>query len=342
MLKIHSNHDLLPYNTFKLRARAAQFCELTDINQLVHIYTQPDFHPETTIWLGSGSNVLFMEDYEGLVVHMANKGFQEIYRSNSKVLIEVQAGEIWHDFVIKTISMGLSGLENLSLIPGTVGAAPVQNIGAYGVEVKDYIDSVRCFDLEKYEFVELANENCLFNYRDSIFKHGGKKRYVIVSVTFALNTNFEPILQYGDLAKLVALECGKRTPNAKDVSNAVCKIRQYKLPDPKELGNVGSFYKNPVIPMAKFQELYAEYPNIPHYPQNDGTVKIAAGWLIDQCGLKGKQIGGAAIHQKQALVLINKNQATAADVRGLSNFICAEIWLKFGISLITEPIWLPE
>ncbi len=340
MLNIETNYDLLPFNTFGLRARAARFFELTDINQLLELHIQPDFDPETTLFLGGGSNVLFMEDYNGLVVHMANKGVQEVGRSSGKVLIEAQAGEIWHDFVIKTISMGLSGLENLSLIYGTVGASPVQNIGAYGVEVKDFIHSVRCFDLLSHEFVELSNKQCQFAYRDSVFKNAGINRYVIVSVTFALNTQFTPCLQYGDLAKYVAEECGEREPNAKDVSNGVCKIRQSKLPDPAEFGNVGSFYKNPVVPMSKFKEIQEKYPNVPHFMQADGQVKLAAGWLIDQCGLKGKQIGGAAVHERQALVLINKNQATAADVRGLSNFICADVWMKFGVSLVAEPLWL--
>lgn len=342
MLEILTHHNLLPYNTFGLHANAARFCELTDVNQLIDIYSRSDFEPTNTLWLGGGSNVLFMEDYDGLVVHMANKGVQKVGRKQGKVLLEAQAGEIWHDFVIKTISMGLSGLENLSLIPGTVGASPVQNIGAYGVEVKDFIEHVRCFDLQTHEFIELSNKDCLFNYRDSIFKHGGKGRYVIVSVTFVLNTQFEPVIQYGDLAKVIAEQCGEREPNAKDVSNAVCKIRQSKLPNPAELGNVGSFYKNPIISAEKFRELHTKFPNIPHYPQKDGNVKIAAGWLIDQCGLKGKQIGGAAVHDKQALVLINKNKAIASDVRGLSNFICADVWVKFGVSLVAEPLWLPE
>lgn len=341
MLNIQTNHDLLPYNTFGLRARAARFFELTDINQILELITQADFSSETTLFLGGGSNILFMEDYDGLVVHMANKGIQEVERSNGKVVLEAQAGEIWHDFVIKTISMGLSGLENLSLIPGTVGAAPVQNIGAYGIEVKDFIRYVNCFDLLTHEFVQLSKAECAFAYRDSVFKQAGKNRYVIVSVAFELNTQFIPYLQYGDLAKYVAAECGEREPNAKDVSNAVCKIRQSKLPDPKEVGNVGSFYKNPIIPATKLRELEEKFENVPYYLQEEGKVKIAAGWLIDQCGLKGKQIGGAAVHEKQALVIINKNQATAADVRGLSNFICADVWMKFGVSLETEPLWLP-
>lgn len=342
MLNIQTHYDLFPHNTFGLHAKAARFFQLTDINQLLELHMQEDFTPESTLFLGGGSNVLFMEDYDGLVVHMANKGVQEVGRRAGKVLIEAQAGENWHDFVVKTISMGLNGLENLSLIYGTVGASPVQNIGAYGVEVKDFITSVRCFDLLNYEFVELSNTDCQFAYRDSIFKHEGKNRYVIVSVVFELNTQFTPHLQYGDLEKIVMAECGDRQPNAKDVSNAVCKIRQSKLPNPETLGNVGSFYKNPIISATKLRELKEKYPDIPHFVQTDGSAKVAAAWLIDQCGLKGKQIGGAAVHDKQALVIVNKNQATASDVRGLSNFICADVWMKFGISLIPEPLLLPE
>lgn len=343
MLNILTNYDLFPLNTFGLRARTAQFCELTDVGQLLELYDLPDFDPTKTIWIGGGSNVLFMEDHDGLVVRMANKGIQEVGRENGKVLIEAQAGEIWHDFVLKTINMGLNGLENLSLIPGTVGAAPVQNIGAYGVEVKDLIHSVRCVDLETHEFVDLSKEDCRFGYRDSTFKHEGKGRFVIVSVTFELNTRFTPNLQYGNLEQLVDEICAGREPTAKDVSNAVCQIRSSRLPDPAVLGNVGSFYKNPIVPMAKVDELLAKHPDMPYYPQADGkTAKLAAGWLIDKCGLKGKQIGGAAVHDKQALVLVNKNQASAADVRGLSNFICAEIWITFGVSLTVEPSWLPE
>lgn len=340
MLDIHVNHDLLPYNTFGLRARAARFCELTDLGQLLELYTLPDFDPEHTVWLGGGSNILFMEDYEGLVVHIANKGVQELERNNGKVLIEAQAGEIWHDFVLKTLSMGLSGLENLSLIPGTVGASPIQNIGAYGVEVKDVIHSVRCFDLLSHDFVDLSNEACQFAYRDSFFKREGKNRYMIVSVKFLLNTQFTPRLQYGELKHFVEKQFPDRPPTAREVANAVCAIRQMKLPDPAILGNVGSFYKNPVVSAAKFRELQGKYPTIPHYTQADGSEKLAAGWLIEQCGLKGKQIGGAAVHDKQALVLVNKKSATAADVRGLSNYICAEIWAKFGVSLEPEPLWL--
>ena len=217
----------------------------------------------------------------------------------------------------------------------------MQNIGAYGVEVKDRIHSVRCFDVQAQEWRELSNSECRFAYRDSIFKHEGRQRYVITSVVFRLDTQFVPNVKYGDLAQVLAEQCSGRTPTAQDVAHAVCTIRRSKLPDPAVLGNVGSFYKNPLVDAAHAQMLLAQYPQMPHYPQPDGRVKLAAGWLIDQCGLKGKTIGGAAVHDKQALVLVNKNRATAADVRALSDEICRIVAQRFAVDLQPEPVWLP-
>ena len=309
------DYPLAPHTTFGLPARAAHYIELTDSGDLPEICRLPEFDAATVCWLGGGSNVLFMQDFPSLVVRMATRGIRELERTPDSVLLEAQAGENWHGFVQSSLHMGLGGLENLSLIPGTVGASPVQNIGAYGVEVKDRIHSVRCFDVQAQEWRELSNAECRFAYRDSIFKHEGRQRYVITSVVFRLDTQFVPNVKYGDLAQVLAEQCGGRTPTAQDVAQAVCAIRRSKLPDPAVLGNVGSFYKNPLVDAAHAQTLLAQYPQMPHYPQPDGRVKLAAGWLIDQCGLKGKTIGGAAVHDKQALVLVNKNRATAADVR---------------------------
>lgn len=336
------NTDLQPLNTFGLPARAKHFTELADAADLPRIAALPEFDRNTVLWLGGGSNILLMQDYPGLVVKMANRGIREIRRERGLAYIEAQAGEIWHDFVLHTIDSGLSGLENLSLIPGTVGASPVQNIGAYGVEVKDLIDSVRCFDLDTQSFVELGNAACRFGYRDSLFKQEGRGRYVIVSVVFALSTGFSPNIRYGDLAAVLQEACGTRKPTAKDVSDAVCAIRSAKLPDPKILGNTGSFFKNPVIPAQQAAALAAAHPDMPRYPQADGTVKVAAGWLIDQCGLKGRNIGGAAVHDKQALVLVNRGNATAEDLRRLALFVRDTVSQRFSITLHTEPVWLPE
>ena len=335
------DYPLAPHTTFGLPARAAHYIELTDSGDLPEICRLPEFDAATVCWLGGGSNVLFMQDFPSLVVRMATRGIRELERTPDSVLLEAQAGENWHGFVQSSLHMGLSGLENLSLIPGTVGASPVQNIGAYGVEVKDRIHSVRCFDVQTQEWRELSNAECRFAYRDSIFKHEGRQRYVITSVVFRLDTQFVPNVKYGDLAQVLAEQCGGRTPTAQDVAQAVCAIRRSKLPDPAVLGNVGSFYKNPLVDAAHAQTLLAQYPQMPHYPQPDGRMKLAAGWLIDQCGLKGKTIGGAAVHDKQALVLVNKNHATAADVRALSDEICRIVAQRFAVDLQPEPVWLP-
>ena len=335
------DYPLAPHTTFGLPARAAHYIELTDSGDLPEICRLPEFDAATVCWLGGGSNVLFMQDFPSLVVRMATRGIRELERTPDSVLLEAQAGENWHGFVQSSLHMGLGGLENLSLIPGTVGASPVQNIGAYGVEVKDRIHSVRCFDVQTQEWRELSNAECRFAYRDSIFKHEGRQRYVITSVVFRLDTQFVPNVKYGDLAQVLAEQCGSCTPTAQDVAQAVCAIRRSKLPDPAVLGNVGSFYKNPLVDAAHAQTLLAQYPQMPHYPQPDGRVKLAAGWLIDQCGLKGKTIGGAAVHDKQALVLVNKNRATAADVRALSDEICRIVAQRFAVDLQPEPVWLP-
>ena len=335
------DYPLAPHTTFGLPARAAHYIELTDSGDLPEICRLPEFDAATVCWLGGGSNILFMQDFPSLVVRMATRGIRELERTPDSVLLEAQAGENWHGFVQSSLHMGLGGLENLSLIPGTVGASPVQNIGAYGVEVKDRIHSVRCFDVQTQEWRELSNAECRFAYRDSIFKHEGRQRYVITSVVFRLDTQFVPNVKYGDLAQVLAEQCGSRTPTAQDVAQAVCAIRRSKLPDPTVLGNVGSFYKNPLVDAAHAQTLLAQYPQMPHYPQPDGRVKLAAGWLIDQCGLKGKTIGGAAVHDKQALVLVNKNHATAADVRALSDEICRIVAQRFAVDLQPVPVWLP-
>lgn len=340
-MQLRHNIDLSPYNTFGLPARAHTLVTLEHENELAEIVRLPEFNRETVLWLGGGSNVLFTGDYPGLVVHIANKGIREISRSDGLVLVEAQAGEIWHDFVMHTLNLGLNGLENLSLIPGSVGASPVQNIGAYGIEVKDVIHSVRCFDLDTLSFITLSNTDCQFAYRESLFKQAGRGRYVITAVVFALNEHFTPNIKYGDVAATVAELSQGGEITAQHIAQAVCAIRRSKLPDPAECGNVGSFFKNPVVSAEQADALSAQYPNMPRYPQADGSVKLAAGWLIDQCRLKGFQIGGAAVHEKQALVLINQNRATAADVRALAKHICHTVYQQFQVELHAEPNWLP-
>nr|UOP04265.1 UDP-N-acetylmuramate dehydrogenase [Conchiformibius kuhniae] len=337
MITICSEYDLQNCSTFRLPARAAHFCVLDDAARLPEICALPEFDRQTVLWLGGGSNILFTRDYRGLVVKIANKGIRVLSEQGNTVLVEAQAGEVWHDFVLHTVREGWCGLENLSLIPGTVGAAPVQNIGAYGVEVKDCIDHVHCFDLATQKFVRLGRGACAFAYRESLFKQAGKGRYVIVSVVFALKRDFCPNAGYGDLAAVLAQRCGTRAPTAADVSEAVCAIRRSKLPDPDDTGNVGSFYKNPIVDKARADDLRQRFGDMPVYPQPDGTVKLAAGWLIDRCGLKGRQIGGAAVHDRQALVLVNRGGAGAADVLALSALVCETVRERFGVVLVPEP-----
>ncbi len=341
-MMLQHNADLTPFNTFGLSARAAALCTLEDENRLPEIFRQPEYRQDTVLWLGGGSNVLFCADYIGLVVRMATKGISHQFIDEQNVRVEAQAGEIWHDFVQYTVSQGFSGLENLSLIPGTVGAAPVQNIGAYGVEVGSRIEAVRCFDLVSKKEVVFSHGDCCFAYRDSLFKQAGKGRYVILSVRFVLSRQFVPRLGYGDLKTVAETLSQGKLLTAAAVAEAVCQIRRTKLPDPRLLGNAGSFFKNPITNATTAAALAARYPNLPQYPQANGQVKLAAGWLIDYCGLKGFQIGGAAVHEKQALVLVNKNHATAADVVALSRHIQDAVQQKFGVFLETEPIWLPE
>lgn len=339
-MDIIANADLRPFNTFGLAARARYFAELTDAARLPELCALPFFEREKVLWLGGGSNIILRGDYPGLAVRLANRGIRETRRAPGHVWLEAQAGENWHGFVRHTLALGLNGLENLSLIPGTVGASPVQNIGAYGVEAKDLIDTVNCYDLAEHRFISLANADCRFAYRDSLFKREGCGRYVITSVVFKLAERFTPRTAYGDLADVLAASCPGREITAADVSDAVCRIRRAKLPDPALLGNAGSFFKNPAVPAGKAAALATAHPAMPRYPQSDGTVKLAAGWLIEQCGLKGRSIGGAAVHDKQALVLVNTGRATAADVAALAALVQNTVAERFGVELESEPVWV--
>ena len=339
-MDIIANADLHPFNTFGLAARARYFAELTDAARLPELCALPFFEREKVLWLGGGSNIILRGDYPGLAVRLTNRGIRETRRAPGHVWLEAQAGENWHGFVRHTLALGLNGLENLSLIPGTVGASPVQNIGAYGVEAKDLIDTVNCYDLAEHRFISLANADCRFAYRDSLFKREGRGRYVITSVVFKLAERFTPRTAYGDLADVLAASCPGREITAADVSDAVCRIRRAKLPDPALLGNAGSFFKNPAVPAAQAAALAAAHPALPRYPQSEGTVKLPAGWLIEQCGLKGRSIGGAAVHDKQALVLVNTGRATAADVAALAALVQNTVAERFGVELESEPVWV--
>lgn len=280
--------------------------------------------------LGEGSNVLFMENFNGTVVINRLKGV-EIYEGTECWKIHVGAGENWHQLVKSTLEKGIPGLENLALIPGTVGSAPIQNIGAYGVEFKDACEYVDVLNLRSGDTERLHRDECQFAYRDSIFKHHYQSGYAIVAVGLKLDKHWKPVLTYGELKTL-----NPATINAWEVFNAVCKMRQSKLPDPAVIGNVGSFFKNPVISHEKATGLLSRFPDMPHYPQASGEVKVAAGWLIDQCQLKGFKVGGAAVHQQQALVLINVDNATPQDVVALAKTVRLQVGEKFEVWLEPE------
>lgn len=282
------------------------------------------------IVLGEGSNVLFLEDFAGTVVLNRIKGMK-IQDEFECWKLHVGAGENWHQLVKSTLEKGITGLENLALIPGMTGSAPIQNIGAYGVELKDVCEYVDVLNLHSGEIERLNREACEFGYRDSIFKHRYQSGYVIVAVGIALSKQWQPVLTYGDLKTLNPV-----TANAWDVYHAVCQMRQSKLPDPKVTGNVGSFFKNPVVTEAQCNALLAHYPAMPHYLMPNGETKLAAGWLIDQCQLKGYRIGGAAVHQQQALVLINAENATPDDIVALAKTVRAKVGEKFDVWLEPE------
>lgn len=282
------------------------------------------------IVLGEGSNVFFLEDFSGTVVVNAIKGIT-IEEHDEAWHLHVGAGENWHSLVEQTLKKGITGLENLALIPGTAGSAPIQNIGAYGIEFKDICHYVEVLHLPTQKISRLNREECEFGYRDSAFKHGLKNDYVIIAVGMRLAKQWQPILSYGDLIKL-----NPATVCAWDVFNAICHMRQSKLPDPKVTGNVGSFFKNPLITDEQATSLIKAWPAMPHFPQASGEVKLAAGWLIDQCGLKGYRVGGAAVHRQQALVLINEDHAMPQDVVNLARHVRNKVGEKFDVWLEPE------
>lgn len=329
--------SLQPFNTFGIAASARRYTELADLAQLPALLEQLT---SPVLWLGGGSNLLLRGDYPGTVVRVMLKGIRLLSDDADGVTIEAAAGENWHDFVCHTLQQGWCGLENLSLIPGTVGASPIQNIGAYGVEVKDSITEVICADLANAgRSVTLSNADCRFAYRDSIFKqHSG--RYLVTAVRFRLSRHVSGKTGYGDIAQQLQSMGISGTPSAQDISRAVIAIRQSKLPDPAVLGNAGSFFKNPIIPRQQADALLAQFPTLPHYPAGEGHVKLAAGWLIDQAGLKGYRDGDAGVHAKQALVLVNYGHASGNDIAALAEKIRATVLARYGVTLEAEPIML--
>lgn len=328
--------SLKPYNSFAVEARASQLLVLENEGDLEFLGDDFRFDPAGDLVLGSGSNVLFAGDVDGTVILNRISGREIIADSGDGVLIEAHGGEDWHQLVLWSLDQGLSGIENLSLIPGLAGAAPMQNIGAYGVELSDLLDSVQALSLEDGAIHEFTNQDCHFAYRDSRFKSADAGRYLITRIRLRLQREFEATLGYAGLREELST-MGVTVPTAKLVSEAVVRIRQRKLPDPGLIGNAGSFFKNPVVSLAKATALENEFPGIPTYPVDGSEMKISAAWLIEQCGWKGRSMGGAAVSVQHALVLVNKDNATGSEILALAEAIGESVQGRFDIKLQPEP-----
>lgn len=334
-IHIDENISLKPYNTFGVDVKAEFFVSIKHVNDLVSFFRNMEFKNNQFIILGGGSNILFTKDYEGYVVKVDIPGITKLKENNQHVWLRVGAGENWHKFVLYCVEKNYGGIENLSLIPGTMGAAPMQNIGAYGVEIKEVFKELEAFKIDSGELVTFNRRQCRFGYRDSIFKNKAKDKYIITNVTLRLNKEHDVNLSYGTVKETLQ-EMGVQDPGIRDVSNAVIKIRSNKLPDPEKIGNAGSFFKNPVIDNIDFEGLRAEFLNIPGYHLDGGKVKVPAAWLIDQCGWKGKRFGNIGVHKKQALVLVNHGGGTGTEIYDLAMKIKESVSKKFGIILTPE------
>ncbi len=333
-MNISQNFSLKNYNTFGIEAKAKQFVAVHSISELQTLLQE--HREEKKFILGGGSNMLLTKDIDTLVIHIDLKGKKVLREDDTFVWVESQAGENWHEFVLWTLDNNFGGLENMSLIPGNVGTTPVQNIGAYGTEIKDTMVSCDAIKITTQELQTFTNAECHFGYRESIFKQEAKDQYVITSVVFKLTKRNHNInTSYGDiLAELTQKEI--TNPTIKDVSNAVIAIRQSKLPDPKELGNSGSFFKNPILLKVDFEKIHQKFPEMRYFEVSETEVKVPAGWLIEQAGFKGKRFGDAGIHKNQALVLVNYGNATGQEILAVSKEIQATILKTFGIAIEAE------
>ncbi len=334
-MNILENLSLLNYNTFHINVSAKYFTEVKSENDFQELVREKKFQNENKLILGGGSNILFTKNFDGIVVKNSFAGIYIVKEDENFVWVKAAAGEVWHQFVLWCIEKNLAGIENLSLIPGQVGAAPMQNIGAYGVEIKDVFNELEAIEISTGEKIKLNNAECEFGYRESVFKNKFKNRFLISSVTFRLNKKPKFNINYGDI-KMTLDEMRVNELSIKAVSDAVIKIRSSKLPDPKVLGNAGSFFKNPVITSNEFEIAKSKYPLMPSYPQKDGTVKVPAGWLIEQCGWKGKVVGNTGSHKTQALVLVNYGGATGNEIYQLALDIQKSVRDKFGITIQPE------
>lgn len=354
---VEKNTPLQPFNTFRIVARAQALARITGEADVRALLADPEWADQPKFVLGGGSNVVFTGDVKPLVLKVEIAGKRLVGETAKAFIVEAGAGEAWHDFVAWTLQQGWPGLENMALIPGTVGASPVQNVGAYGVELQDRFDSLDAIDLQTGQVFTLNAAQCAFGYRDSVFKHGGtvatggqqtlglKDRALILRVRFALPKVWKPVLGYADIEKKMA-EHQCEEPTAQQLFDWVCTIRRAKLPDPAVIGNAGSFFKNPTVTPEQCADIIARDPKVVHYHLADGSVKLAAGWLIDSCGWKGKSVGQAGVYEKQALVLVNRgagvdgNGATGGEVMTLAKAIQTSVYERFGILLEPEPVVL--
>jgi UDP-N-acetylmuramate dehydrogenase len=333
-MQILQDVSLQPHNTFGLDVRAKHWITITTAAQLQTLLRNPDYQSLPKLVLGGGSNVLFTQDFRGLLIKMAIPGIDVVEEDKAQVWVRVGAGVDWHELVMHCITRGYGGIENLSLIPGTVGAAPLQNIGAYGVEIKDVFASLEAVEVATGDRRTFGLADCHFGYRSSVFKHELKGQYIITSVTFLLQKHPVVNTSYGAITETLSRK-GVTAPTIRDVSEAVIDIRRSKLPDPQQIGNAGSFFKNPVIPRTQYEALLADYPTLPGYPAED-AVKVPAGWLIEQCGWKGKRLGNVGVHNRQALVLVHFGGGKGESLVALAQDIKASVLQKFGITIEPE------
>lgn len=333
-MNIQENISLKPFNTFGIAKKARFFTLADSLESLKQALTWAKSNHQNVLVLGGGSNILLISDFEGLVIKVELKGIQTVREDEDHIWVKVGAGEVWHDWVMYSIAQNWAGLENLSLIPGTVGASPMQNIGAYGVEIKEVFENLEALDRTSLRIKTFSSDDCGFGYRESVFKHQLKDQYVICSVTFKLKKSPVFKVEYGAIQDVLK-EKGVEKLSLRSVSDAVISIRKSKLPDPAQIGNAGSFFKNPTINSDHFEKLKAQFPSLPGYPSGEG-VKVSAGWLIEQAGWKGKRIGDVGVHEKQALVLVNYGEGDGAAIQDLSKQVQESVKAKFGIELSPE------
>ena len=334
-MNIIENYPLLKLNTFGIDVKAKYFTSINTINELIEVTKTNVFKDLELLILGGGSNILFTKDFDGLVILNNIKGKEIIEQNQQSIFLKIGAGENWHELVMYCVDNGWGGIENLSLIPGNTGTAPMQNIGAYGVEIKETFVELEALEISSGKIVKFNNSDCEFGYRESVFKNKMKNQYIILNITLELKKNPVLNINYGDVKAILESQ-NIKNPDIKEVSNAIISIRQSKLPDPKKIGNSGSFFKNPIVSLNLLELIKKKYPNVVYYEINENEFKIAAGWLIERAGWKGKKFNNYGVHEKQALVLVNYGLANGMEIFELSEKIILDIKDKFGIKLERE------